>query len=107
MPKKEGRHKLPPQEIISDTYSKQKVFKEFASKSMIYDFYANSCLKFVWNSYDSDHAVYGSQHLHLLRQKQSVDRLSNGQHNCHHHGLPLLILFPFLFGSANWLAFEI
>ena len=31
------------------TNSKLKVSKEFASKSMIYDFYANSCLKFIWN----------------------------------------------------------
>jgi hypothetical protein len=31
------------------TNSKSKVYKEFASKSMIYDFYANFYLKFIWN----------------------------------------------------------
>jgi hypothetical protein len=37
----------------SYTNSKLKVSKEFASKSMVYDFYANSCHKFIWNSYYS------------------------------------------------------
>jgi hypothetical protein len=52
--------------FLSDTNSKLKVSKEFASKSMIYDFYANSCLKFIVSTTWSKTFAFKANNLSII-----------------------------------------